>query len=330
MEEAQAVGAGPISGVPSTTGLKSSGRDEASTVMCISCVNTHKLLPTSFNSYEQISFFEIDAASRSTYILNFIITMTSTTPTAALLPMATSPTVTASAAPPTIPIKQYEVYRRSSKRYEIQQNGQAVLFADLSGSVFTCRQVNVKLQDQSTTAVCESHALKRNMPLLYSKPDSTTSSAKADNPNPDEEDKPDLDDDDKSNWPKLIQDPKAQRKWKFSSNGRSLSWTRLESKLMSQHWVGFKALGYQLTDETTGQLLALFTYIPRRRGIRSGYEGTIDFHVELGSELEYLSLAAILALKRRNAAAENIACAFAIPGSIAIGLAVGSAVAFLL
>ena len=188
---------------------------------------------------------------------------------------------------PNAPIKEYEIVNLgtlTTRKLAVQQNGQPILLINRKQGFFERPQVNIQLQDKTIVAACKSRSFGGNQRLFLGNPDCA----------------------DKAAWNDLVRESFGLSKYKFMCNGRSFGWTRTHNKeLGASRW---GSMDYKLIDDQTGQILAV--YLNNSKMFSTNPVARIDYYVELGQDLELLSLAAIAGIeeairrsKRSSAAA---------------------------
>lgn len=177
-------------------------------------------------------------------------------------------TVTAS------PIRQLEIFKPgtfNAKKLELRQNGNTVLWTNKSSSPFSQPQIDIQLSDKTIVASVKLQSFSRDLLLHLGNPDCS----------------------DKAQWANLVCENFGRSKYKFVHNGKTCSWTRTHNKEIGARRIGGR--DFKLVDEATGQVLVVYRF---NYGLfKGGVNGNIDFYVQLDSQLELLSLAAILGIE---------------------------------
>ena len=199
-----------------------------------------------------------------------------------IAPTQSHPGNTVSAAP----VKQFEVHRSSAwntKRHEIKQNGNTVLYTNRKKAMFSSPQINLQTSDQQILASIKMQSFSKDLLLHLGNPDCT----------------------DKAQWANLTCDNFMATKYKFGFGGRWFTWTRTHNKDLGASKFG--GSNFKLVDESNGCVVMVYRYT---NGLFSGgVVGNIDFYAELDPQLELLALAAIvgieerIAMRKRNAGA---------------------------
>lgn len=180
------------------------------------------------------------------------------------------------------PIKQYEVHKTShfsASRFDIKQNGTTILTTHKTTRMFRKPQIDVLAPSNTILASVKLESFSRGAVLHLGNPEGS----------------------DKSGWTVLDCKGFTSSSYQFPFNGRTFAWTRTHdsdlgaSKLGSRH--------FKLVDEGNGQVLAVYVY--NYSIIKHGVLATIDYYVELGQELELMSLAAVLGVEERIARSQN-------------------------
>lgn len=171
---------------------------------------------------------------------------------------------------PGAPIKQYEVYRPSSwspTKLEIKQNGRAILKSRKEGSVFKAPNLHISLDNGQVVAAVALRSFSRNLSLyLGSHPDTN----------------------DLSQWIELDCSGWTSGKYGFSFSGSRYTWTR------TRQFSFFTGRDFKLVDQQ-GQVLVIYRF--NTSLFKHGRMAEIDYFVELGEQLELLSLAAIMGIE---------------------------------
>jgi hypothetical protein len=112
---------------------------------------------------------------------------------------------------------------------------------------------------------------------------------------------------DKSTWTVLDASGITSGSYKFPFNGRTFAWTRTHDLDLGVSRLGSK--DFKLVDESNSQVLAVFRF---NHGIVThGSTANIDYYVELGQQLELMSLAAMLGVEERVGRSQQAALAAA-------------------
>lgn len=172
---------------------------------------------------------------------------------------------------PSGPIKQYEVFRPSafsSFTFEIRQHGQCILKTKKDSHAFRAPDVHVTLPSGQIVAAVALQSFSRNL-LLYlgNNPDGT----------------------DKAQWTVLDCSGFTSGKYAFSHNGHNFCWTR------THQFSTFGSRDFKLVDQNTGQVLVVYRY--NSSMFKHGRMAEIDYFVELGADLELMSLAGVLGIE---------------------------------
>lgn len=94
---------------------------------------------------------------------------------------------------------------------------------------------------------------------------------------------------DKADWTVLDCTGFTAGKFAFVHQGRSFCWTR------THQYSTFGSKDFKLVDQGSGQVLVVYRH--NNAMFKNGRMAEIDYHVELGEEVELLSLVAILGIE---------------------------------
>ena len=106
---------------------------------------------------------------------------------------------------------------------------------------------------------------------------------------------------DKSAWTVLDCKGFTRSSYQFPFNGRTFEWTRTHDSDLGASRFGSR--DFKLRDVGSGQVLAVFRF--NSAIFKHGVLATIDYYVELGQELELMSLAAVEGVEEKIARAQR-------------------------
>ena len=175
-------------------------------------------------------------------------------------------------------IKQHEIHKTSTfstSKFEIRQNGSIILTTHKTTRMFRMPQIDVLAPNNTILASVKLENFSRNCILHLGNPDGS----------------------DKSAWTVLDSKGFTSSSYKFPFNGHTFAWTRTHDSALGASRLGGR--DFKLVDEGTGQVLAVFRY--NYSIVKHGIVATIEYYVELGQELELMSLAAVLGVEERIA-----------------------------
>ncbi|KAK5169182.1 uncharacterized protein LTR77_006491 [Saxophila tyrrhenica] len=175
----------------------------------------------------------------------------------------------------TQPIKQYEIFQPGhfqTSKFEIRQNGHTILHTKRKDRFLKSPDVHIMSPDGTILAACILLSWSRNQHLyLGSDPDNA----------------------DKSNCTLLDCEGFTAGKYKFFWQGREYVWIRTHAK---EHGASrWNNKSFKLVGQATGQVLSVFKF--NSAMFKHGRLAEIDYFVELGQQLELMSMAAILGIE---------------------------------
>ncbi|KAK5119206.1 hypothetical protein LTR85_007820 [Meristemomyces frigidus] len=176
------------------------------------------------------------------------------------------------------PIKTYHIVNQhtfTSKHFEIQQNGQPILWVDKKTKLFHNPIVNLSVEAENgpIVAACKLESFSRSVSFYLGNPDCS----------------------DKSTWASCECAGFVEKQYSFTVNGRSFQWKRTHNKDLGGKTFGSKT--FKLVDEGRH---ALMVYVHTQSIFGKLHQiARVDFFVELGRVLELASLVTMLGIQEK-------------------------------
>ena len=89
----------------------------------------------------------------------------------------------------------------------------------------------------------------------------------------------------------------SEKRYTFAHDGRTFAWSRTHDKALGAHRWGDR--DFVLVDESCSPPRVLAVWVNNMSSFKRNPEAVVEWFVELGRELELLSLAAVLAIEDR-------------------------------
>ncbi|KAK4545126.1 hypothetical protein LTR36_003677 [Oleoguttula mirabilis] len=175
------------------------------------------------------------------------------------------------------PTKTYHLVNQhtfTSKHFEIQHNGQVILWANTNKTLLHKPIINLAADAENgpIIAACKLESFSRSLRFFIGNPDCT----------------------DKATWSICECAGFVEKHYSFrSSDGRLLQWKRTHNKDLGGKTFGGRT--FKLVDEG-GNVLAVYVHTQSVFGKRHQI-ARFDFYVELGQELELVSLVTMLGIQ---------------------------------
>lgn len=159
--------------------------------------------------------------------------------------------------------------------YEIKQNGDTIFYAHKKAIARKPLRIDIHQDDQTILASVSDKTLTENATLHLGDPGN----------------------DDRADWTKLKSESFRGSKYKFVADGRSYLWERTHNDDdLDGGFQRWSNKDFKLVEEASNHVLVVYRY--NAAMLKHHVQATIDYYVELGKELESLSLAAILGIEQ--------------------------------
>ena len=171
----------------------------------------------------------------------------------------------------TAPMKQYEVSQKK-KNFEIRQNGGTIMYTNKTKQGLSLPQIDIHEKEQTVLASVKLEKGNGAALLHLGNPEDTND----------------------ADWTSLEAMNSNAYQYKFVVGSRTYVWTKTQSK--DSGAVRVPGRDYKLSEEGSGQVV-MMEYRYNQAMFKKGVFATVDFHMDVGQDVELLALAAILGIQ---------------------------------